>query len=136
MSLLRNLFSFLAIAMLASMSVANARIVSEECLDVENLSVGLPSVIGIRGFTEMNKDLAEPFYAELDASLPAGAYVEWIITKDGETGAGGGEFNNGESTGMGVLVVFRTSGSYYLTARVRSASGELGSSFHLHINVR
>lgn len=134
MKVLRNLLGFLVIAAFASLNVAYAQPVSE-CLEVENVSSEVPNVIGISGFTEMNKDLAEPFNAELDGPLPAGAYVEWIITADGETGAGGGEFNNGDNTGMGVLVVFRQAGDYYLTARVRSASGKVGQSRYIRIKV-
>ena len=134
MNSLRNVLYFQVIAVFVSFNAANAETISENS-SVENISSALPSVIGISGYTEMSKNLAEPFYAQLDGSLPAGSYVEWIITAEGEAGLDGGKFNNGNNIGMSVLIVFRQAGYYCLTARVRSASGGAGMSRYIRIKV-
>lgn len=100
-------------------------------VNAEMSAISLPAVVKIIGLEGAPKFILEGYSAELNGNLPSGAYVEWVIYP-----TDGVEFNNGVNTGFSILLTFRKDGEYTLTARVRSASGDVGMGRYMNITVQ
>lgn len=95
----------------------------------EVLARSLPNVTNIRGLEDAPINIQQSYYAQVDGTVPSDCFYNWLVFPSDDAVIA-------YQSGSTVSVIFKKSGTYQITCRIQSRSGEVGLSRYMIVNAR